>query len=223
MVAIACRAGLLALATGLWLAAAQGRALAVGEAAGKPDTQERREYADRLKVARQAYFKVILTSDRNSDRQAHQALDELERQFPGDPVAKAYRGSLELLDAAHNWEIWNLHKQAAEGLSLLDEAVAAAPDEPEARFLRAATSWHLPGFYHRQAQCEEDFALLAKRVEQDAHAGRLPPELAAAALNYWGQIRLRHDDRDGARAAFAAAVRAAPQSPAGVDASKRLR
>ncbi len=165
---------------------------------------------------------MITDNDEAADKQAHAALAELEQAYPGDAVAKAYHGSLQLLDAAHNWAIWNLHKQASEGLALLDAAVAAAPDEPEARFIRAATSWHLPGFYHRKAQCEADFALLAGRAEEDARRGKLPPELAAATYNYWGQILVGRNDRNGARGAFSTAVRIAPQSPGGQDAARRL-
>jgi hypothetical protein len=197
--------------------------------AGNPleGNYDRQQYRNRLRVARAAYFKVITSNDRAADDAAHRALEELERDYPGDPVGKAYRGSLQLLDAAHNWAIWNLHKQAAEGLSLLDAAVSEASTgeeqgEPEARFIRAATSWHLPGFYHRREQCEADFAWLAARAERDAREGRLPPELAAAAYNYWGQILVGRKDLDGARAAFRAAVRVAANSPAGVEAVKRL-
>jgi len=184
--------------------------------------EAREQYRSRLSAARVAYFKVVTSNDQAADAQAHEALARLEREYPGDPVAKAYRGSLELLDAAHNWAIWNLHKQAADGLSLLDAAVAEAPDEPEARFIRAATDWHLPGFYHRKAQCEADFALLAGRAEEDARRGKLPPELAAAAYGYWGQILVNRGDPAAARKAFEAALRVAPQSPAGVDAGRRL-
>lgn len=192
-------------------------AVAMPVGAGEPKL-----YPQRLAVAREAYFKVIETNDRGADKTAHAQLDALWAEYPGDAVVKAYRGSLELLDAAHDWAIWNLPKQSAEGLALLDEAVAQAPDEPEARFLRAATCWHLPGFYHRRAQAEADFELLAGRAERDAKDGRLKPELAAAAENYWGQVLVGRKDWAGARAAFAAAVRIAPGSPAGVEAAKRL-
>lgn len=190
--------------------------------AAEPNAAGRALYASRLSTARAAYFRVITDKDESADKLAHAALADLERAYPGDPVAKAYHGSLQLLDAAHNWAIWNLHKQASEGLALLDAAVAEAPDEPEARFIRAATSWHLPGFYHRKAQCEADFELLAGRAEEDARRGKLPLELAAATYNYWGQILVGRNDRNGARAAFSVAVRIAPQSPGGLDAARRL-
>jgi hypothetical protein len=194
----------------------------VSEANSNNNDAERQEYLSRLNAARTAYFKVIVSNDEAADNEAHAALAAFEREYPDDPVGKAYQGSLELLDAAHSWAIWNLHKQAADGLRLLDQAVAQAPDEPEARFIRAATSWHLPSFYHRRAQCEADFAMLAARAEADVRAGRLLPELGAATFNYWGQILIGRDDTAGAKSAFAAAVRIAPQSPAGLDAQRRL-
>ncbi len=192
---------------------------ALAASGGNVDQQQ---YRNRLSVARAAYFKVVASNDRAADEAAHQALSQLEHEYPDDPVVRAYKGSLELLDVAHSWAVWNLRKQAAEGLSLLDSAVSEAPEEPEARFIRAATSWHLPGFYHRRPQCEADFAWLAARAEKDAREGRLPPELAAAAYNYWGQILVDRKDVDGARVAFNTAVRIATQSPGGVDAAKRL-
>jgi predicted negative regulator of RcsB-dependent stress response len=189
-----------------------------------PDTErDRHLYVERLTVARAAYFKVVTSGDEAASQQAHQALDQLDRAFPNDPVAKAYQGSLQLLDVAHSWAVWNLHKQANDGLAKLDQAVAEAPDEPEARFIRAATSWHLPSFYHRKAQSEADFALLASRAERDAREGRLPPELAAAAYSYWGQILVNRSDKAGARTAFESAMRISATSPAGQEAAKRLK
>lgn len=207
---------------GVWLLAAMIAFSMLHAVALVNSSPEREQYSNRLRTARDAYFKVITSKDQGADTRAHEALAEFERAYPGDPVGKAYHGSLELLDAAHSWAVWNLHKQAADGLSLLDEAVGQAPDEPEARFIRAATSWHLPGFYHRRAQCEADFEVLAARAEEDVRQGRLIPELGAATLNYWGQILVGRNDLQGARTAFQTAVRIALRSPAGMDARQRL-
>jgi tetratricopeptide (TPR) repeat protein len=207
----------------VWLIAGVSISAPLAEPGANPDREEaQQQYRLRLTATRTAYFKVVASNDPAADAEAHAALAEMERAYPGDAVATAYRGSLELLDVAHSWAVWNLHRQAADGLSLLDRAVTEAPNEPEARFIRAATDWHLPGFYHRRAQCEEDFAWLAVRAEQDARNGKMPLELAAATYNYWGQILVNRGDPDGARKAFETALRVAPQSPGGVDAGKRL-
>ena len=197
-------------------------AITVVSAGATHNVHDMREYASRLSATRAAYFKVIAGGDVSADEQAHAALAAFEQAFPGDAKGMAYHGSLQLLDAAHSWQVWNLHKQAAAGLNMLDEAVAQAPNEPEVRFLRAATDWHLPSFYHRREQSEADFAILAAHAEEDAKLGRLPSELAAASLSYWGQILVARKDRTGACVAFEATVRVAPQSPAGLDAKQRL-
>ncbi len=180
-------------------------------------------YAQKLAAARTAYFQMLTSGSRSADRAAHAALDSLEQSYPGDPTAEAYHGSLQLLDAAHDWQIWNLHRNATEGLARLDQAVAAAPDNPEVRFMREATSWHLPAFYHRRPQCEADFAWLATHAACSARAGTLPPELAAASLNYWGQILIQRGQSGNARRAFQQAVELAPSSPAATDAARHLR
>jgi predicted negative regulator of RcsB-dependent stress response len=47
--------------------------------------------------------------------------------------------------------------------------------------------------------------------------------LAAAALDYYGQVLIDRSDSHGAKQAFEAAVRVDSSSPAGRDAQKRLR
>ncbi len=132
-------------------------------------------------------------------------------------------GSLELLDAAHTWAIWRKHALSQEGLGTMDAAVNAAPGDLEARFVRALTTWHLPFFFHRKQQAEADLLFLGPRAEQAARNGALPPPLAAAALDYWGQVLAERTQPDGARKAYLAAVRVDKNSPGGADAQKRLR
>ena len=180
-------------------------------------------YAQKLAAARTAYFQVLTHDSHSADQAAHQALEALEESYPGDATAEAYSGSLEMLDAARSWQIWNLRHEAAEGLARLDHAVTLAPNDPEVRFIRAATSWHLPDLYHRRQQCESDFAWLSTHAVDSSRRATLPPELAAASLNYWGQILMRRGQSDRARAAFQQAVDIAPQSPGAQDAARRLR
>ncbi len=213
-----CRRRLLAVAVAVFIASSSAYS-----AAPLNTIQRTNGYTQKLDAARTAYFQVLTTGSRDADHAAHQALSDLEHAFPGDPTAEVYHGSLELLDAAHDWQIWNLHRQATDGLLRLDHAVAAAPDDAEIRFMRAATSWHLPAFYHRRPQCESDFAWLSGRAVASARQGTLPPELAAASMNYWGRILVRRGQSDRARTAFQQAIQIAPQSPGAQDAARRLR
>jgi hypothetical protein len=176
----------------------------------------------RLADARALYF-ADLQGDRAAAQKARAAFAGLAKDHPGDATVEAYSGSLELLDAARTWAVWDKRKLANEGLSKMDHAVDSAPGNLEARFIRGASSWHLPFFYKRHDQAASDFAFIAPRAEAAARAGMLPPELAAAALDYYGQVLNDRSDNHGAKQAFEAAVRVDGASPGGKDALKRLR
>jgi hypothetical protein len=176
----------------------------------------------RLTEARRLYF-ANLQGDHAAGDKARASFAALEHDHPDQPVVKAYSGSLELLEAARTWAIWDKRRLANEGLEKMDQAVNRAPGNLEARFIRAASCWHLPFFYKRKEQAANDFTVIAPQAEAAAAKGTLPPELAAAALDYYGQVLIDRSDSHGARQAFEAAVRVDSSSPAGRDAQKRLR
>jgi hypothetical protein len=189
---------------------------------GKEDAQQNgADLKHRMVEARQQYF-AELQGDRSSPAQARATFAALSHDYPNDPVVDAYIGSLELLDAARTWAVWDKRRLANEGLGKMDQAVSRAPNDLEARFIRAASTWHLPFFYKRRAQAADDFSYIAPRAETAVAKGTLPPELAAAALDYYGQVLIDRSDNHGAKQAFEAAVRIDSSSPAGRDASKRL-
>jgi hypothetical protein len=191
-------------------------------AKGRAQRNGAADFKQRLAAARQQYF-ADLQGDRAAAAQARAGFAALSRDYPNNPVVDAYTGSLELLDAARTWAVWDKRRLANEGLAQMDQAVNRAPNDLEARFIRGASTWHLPFFYKRRAQAADDFSFIAPRAEAAVAKGTLPPELAAAALDYYGQVLIERSDNHGAKQAFEAAVRIDGSSPAGRDASKRLR
>jgi tetratricopeptide (TPR) repeat protein len=195
-------------------------ALPISSPAARQTTQS--SFEQHLAAARLAYFKDV-----EGDHEAHtQARDEfaaLAKEKPGDAVVEAYIGSLDLLEAARTWAVWNKHTLSQQGLHELDQAVNQDPTNLEARFIRAATTWHLPFFFHRREQAEGDFAYIAPRAADAVAAGTLPPQLAAAALDYYGQVLSERSDHTAAKNAYEAAVRIDQSSPGGQDASRRLK
>ena len=145
------------------------------------------------------------------------------REHPNDATLQAYTGSLQLLESGRTWALWRKHALSEEGLAEMDAAVTADPNNLEARFVRALTTWHLPFFFHRKEQAEADLLFLGPRSEQAAQTGALPPELAAAALDYWAQVLSERNQADAAHNAYAAAVRVDRGSPGGKDALKHLQ
>jgi hypothetical protein len=69
-----------------------------------------------------------------------------------------------------------------EGLSILDGAVAARPDEAEVRYLRLLSCYYLPGILGRGRSVREDFAALARLLPEARHD--FPPELYAAMVRF---------------------------------------
>jgi hypothetical protein len=179
-------------------------------------------FQQRLATARAEYF-ANLQGDHAAGEKAQQDFEALSRDYPGNAVIDAYSGSLELLQAARTWAIWDKRRLANEGLAKMDQAVNRDPGNLEARFIRAASDWHLPFFYKRHNQAADDFTYIAPRAEAAVAKGTLPPELAAAALDYYGQVLADKSDNHGAKQAFEAAVRIDGTSPGGKDALKRLR
>jgi hypothetical protein len=176
----------------------------------------------RLTTARAEYF-ATLQGDHAAGEKAQHDFDALSRDYPGNVVVDAYSGSLELLQAAKTWAVWDKRRLANEGLAKMDQAVNRDPGNLEARFIRAASDWHMPFFYKRRNQASDDFTYIAPRAEAAVAKGTLPPELAAAALDYYGQVLAEKSDDHGAKQAFEAAVRIDGSSPGGKDALKRLR
>ncbi len=181
-----------------------------------------RTWKAELDRARTAYY-ADLEGNRAADTEARERFAALQRAHPDDATLRAYMGSLELLDAARTWAVWRKHTLSQEGLSALDRAVDANPADLEARFVRALTTWHLPFFFHRRQQAEADLMIVGPRAEAAAREGALPPALAAAALDYYGQVLADRDKPGDARRAYEAAVRVDRASPGGADAFKRLR
>jgi hypothetical protein len=180
------------------------------------------DFDQRLGEARRQYF-ANLQGDHAAGDEARTIFAALEHDYPDQPVVTAYTGSLELLEAARTWAIWDKRRLANEGLEKMDQAVNRAPGDLEARFIRAASCWHLPFFYKRKEQAANDFTVIAPQAEAAAARGSLPPQLAAAALDYYGQVLMDRSDSHGAKQAFEAAVRVDSSSPAGRDAQKHLR
>ncbi len=199
------------------LSAASSAAPAMSDQRPSPST-----FVQRLAAARILYFKD-LEGDHSAHDQAREQFAALAGERPSDAVVQAYIGSLDLLDAARTWVFWNKHVLSQQGLRELDQAVDQDPANLEARFIRAATTWHLPFFFHRREQAESDLAYIAPRAADAVGKGVLPPQLGAAALDYYGQVLSDKSDHTAARNAYEAAVRIDESSPGGKDASRRLK
>ena len=157
-------------------------------------------------AVRKLFYEAV-DGNRESAERASKMLDALGTS---DARVMAFRGSLLLLESSRSFAPWKKGKLAKEGLTLMDKAVEIKPDDLEIRFVRAASTRALPGFFKRGAESERDLAVIAGKVE----AGSTEPRVASAALLFHAENLEKRQDREGARGACSKAVSIAPGTPA---------
>ena len=88
------------------------------------------------------------------------------RAIPNNQLARVYLGSAYTLRSRDLGFGPKKLETLRHGLALMDEAVAAAPNEPKVRLARALTTSSLPAFFGRRGESKKDFELLAKEAER---------------------------------------------------------
>jgi hypothetical protein len=179
-------------------------------------------YGTGFAEAKDLYFRGV-DGDRSASRDSTKILEKLAAEKPGDAVVLVYLASNKLLESGRTFALWNKNRLAKEGITGLDRAVEMAPDNLEIRFIRAVSTFDLPGFFKRQQQSEADFEWLAPRVTAEAKKGTLEKRFAAASLYYFGLVLERRGDKAGALKLWRSAAEMAPDSKAGTAAAAKLR
>ena len=108
-----------------------------------------------------------LAGDAGAVAQCMAALEQVLAADPDNQLARVYLGSAETLrsrDLPFGLAKW---KMLQRGISRMDEAAAAAPDEPKVLLLRAITNEAFPAILGRRAIARQAFEDLVARVEKD--------------------------------------------------------
>ncbi len=117
-------------------------------------------FDDRLAAAVRQHNEGV-AGNKEAVRRAQAQLKLLHAQYPGSAVVKAYYGSTLALSARDSSRPSERLHLAKQGLALLDEAVAAEPQERSHRLLRGKIAYRLPEpFFHRTGTAIEDYAML---------------------------------------------------------------
>lgn len=101
------------------------------------------------------------------DGAAHTAVDLLSElpESATDPMIKAYLGSAYIMKARDQSFVPARVRSVRKGITILEEAVTAAPDSFEIRSLRAATTMNLPDIFDYRDKVQSDLALLIGMIE----------------------------------------------------------
>ena len=92
-------------------------------------------------------------------------LEKWTREQPDNHLLQAYLGSVYTLDSRDAWPGPSKWTYLQNGGKTLDAAVAADPDNPAVRFVRAIDFFELPAIFGKRQIARDDFQLLVKQVE----------------------------------------------------------
>lgn len=101
-----------------------------------------------------------LTGDKAAVEQCIEKLETVLKNQPDNQLARVYLGSAYTLRSRDLGFGPKKLEALRRGLAIMDEAVAAAPDEPKVRLARALTTSALPAIFGRRASGRKDFELL---------------------------------------------------------------
>ncbi|WP_428389001.1 hypothetical protein [Mucisphaera sp.] len=160
--------------------------------------------------------------DRKLAQAALERLQTLAKQYPDDPIIKAYLGSAKMLRAQRVWWFMTKGKLVREGGDLLEQAIQADPDNAELHALAGVSVQNLPDWMDQATRARDEITLARELVKAEDAPNRWTPAVRALILEAYGALRLELDQPDEARDAFREAVRIAPNADAGQRAAQRL-
>ena len=101
-----------------------------------------------------------------SEEAAEQLLEQLEAVDKENPVLLAYRASARMLMAKYAFSPFGKFSHFNKGKKMLQQAVDAAPEEAEIRFLRFTLQAETPGFLGYKGCMEEDIEFLLRELPE---------------------------------------------------------
>ncbi|MGE9289964.1 MAG: tetratricopeptide repeat protein, partial [Puniceicoccales bacterium] len=107
-----------------------------------------------------------VAGDEDAVVEAQEIMEELLAANPDDARVQVFLGNLYVL-RARDAVFYKKMDWLKKGVAVLDEAVAAAPEDPDVRSVRAINSYQLPRIFGRRDIAEEDFEVLVNWAETD--------------------------------------------------------
>jgi hypothetical protein len=163
----------------------------------------------------------------NGDTQETKALtadlEKWTKEQPTNYLLEAYLGSVYTLDSRDAWPGPGKLTYLRNGGKLMDGAVAAAPDNPAVRFVRAIDYYELPFFFGKGQTARDDFQILLKQVDGEIKTPYVLNVETQQAIYYYAGLSFKHLSQDSqAKAAWERGLNLAPASDLGVKIAAEL-
>ncbi|MCE0521786.1 MAG: hypothetical protein LV480_02625 [Methylacidiphilales bacterium] len=122
-------------------------------------------FSDPLIKQVQARHERAVNGDTKETKALTADLEKWTKEQPDNHLLQAYLGSVYTLDSRDAWPGPGKLTYLRNGGKLLDAAVAAAPDNPAVRFVRAIDYYELPFFFGKGSTARDDFQILLKQID----------------------------------------------------------
>lgn len=122
-------------------------------------------FSDPLIKQVEARHEKAVNGDTKETRALTADLEKWTKEQPTNYLLQAYLGSVYTLDSRDAWPGPGKLTYLRNGGKLMDAAVAAAPDNPAVRFVRAIDYFELPWFFGKGETARDDFQILLKQVD----------------------------------------------------------
>ncbi len=122
-------------------------------------------FSDPLIKQVQARQEKAVKGDTAETKKLTADLEKWTREQPNNHLLQAYLGSVYTLDSRDAWPGPSKFTYLQNGGKLMDAAVAADPNNPAVRFVRAIDYFELPAIFGKRQTARDDFQLLVKQVE----------------------------------------------------------
>lgn len=117
--------------------------------------------ADDLSQVRKQFYAAV-----ESKTVAESFLAQMKREQGISPVHLAYYGTAQTLMGKHAWNPYQKLAHLKNGMQVLTNAAAKAPDNLEIRFLRFSIEHYLPGFLGMSKHLDEDRKKIVSLVQR---------------------------------------------------------
>jgi tetratricopeptide (TPR) repeat protein len=144
-------------------------------------------------------------------------LEKWTKEQPNNHLLQAYLGSVYTLDSRDAWIGPGKLTYLENGGREMDAAVAADPDNPAVRFVRAIDYFELPSIFGKRQTARDDFQILVKQIEGLLpNAYTLSLETRQAIYYYAGLSDKQLSHHKDAREAWERGLKLDPTSGLGV-------
>ncbi len=150
-------------------------------------------------------------------------LEKWNAEQPTNYLLQAYLGSVYTLDSRDAWPGPGKFTYLKNGGKWLDGAVAAAPDNPAVRFIRAIDYYELPSIFGKGKTARDDFQLLLKQIDGEIKTPYVLDTETQQAIYYYAGLSFKQlSQMPQARDAWERGFKLAPASDLGVKMAAEL-